>query len=61
MPLSDEKGALFRKSPIGSTFYLSTDYFNPFQEYQNKLNHNAHVLKNKFPSIKLQKIIHLLE
>ena len=42
-------------------FSFNTDYFKPYEQYRMKLANNAYLLRNQFPSQKLQKIKELLE
>ena len=38
-----------------------SDHFNPYQQYKMKLDNNAYLLRNQFPSQSLNKIKELLD
>ena len=53
--ITEEENPFFKYNPFKS------DYFNPFEQYKMKLDNNAYLLRNQFPSQKLSKIRELLE
>ena len=52
---------LKEENPFFKYKRFKSDYFNPFEQYKMKLDNNAYLLRNQFPSQKLSKIRDLLE